>query len=85
VSRLVDGAFDELECVGTDEHSGANAAYIVWHDCFAGMLCASHFKAILDVTVPQIAEQIAFHGYCCCGYCDKYFRTASDLMKMYPL
>lgn len=88
VSYHVDAVFDELECIIDTQivdHSGDSAALLVWHGCFEGMICKSHYDAILSITIPKINGFINSGRSAKCGYCNQDFYCPDDFLKVYPL
>lgn len=63
IACLVDGAFQELECVipaHKDPHGGDVAAYINQHGCRVGWMCKDH----LDVYMAWLAGKHGAGTWC---------------------
>lgn len=81
VSQLVDSVFKEMDCVAAGYGTacrGDQAAYLIAHDCAAGVICEAHLKSWLHA-------HKSVTGQARCTECWRLFSSAREMAQVYPL
>lgn len=89
VDVMVEGAFDELECLCDFSPCGGNgAAYYTSHSsrpCVEGWLCREHLRYFVEEFRPTLAKDMREFGRILCARCKTRHHSVDDFCKVMTL
>lgn len=88
VSVLVESAFSELECYiknQTFPHGGNKVAFVDFHGCRSGYVCAEHYEKSIIPYMQSTADDFRRYRHLLCTVCGFVAATLDEWGKVYPL